>query len=270
MARASAEPACAQLKARVVSHCLQGGGGPCGNTPLLDPEDQPCALFVDMDHFERLAKAAMTAFAGIGGASGVATMAFAVKACPLRAVLVEACRLGLGAECASIVEVKHALSCGFSHDRVVFDSPAKTKQDILFCLQHDIYMNLDSLDEIDRVAACISELDPEGTKEESRRVGLRINPQLGAGSILSTSTATSTSKFGCALQDHHDEILARFSTHKWLRALHCHVGSQGKHCRKSVVEKLYCPPFSLFAMLSTHYSACLSNCIRLALSWHVF
>ena len=39
--------------------------------------------------------------------------AVAIKSCPLSGVLLEAQKLGFGAECASMGEVKHALSLGF-------------------------------------------------------------------------------------------------------------------------------------------------------------
>ena len=44
-----------------------------------------------------------------------------------RGVLRIALESGFGGECASIPEALHALSVGFPKDKVVFDSPCKTK-----------------------------------------------------------------------------------------------------------------------------------------------
>jgi diaminopimelate decarboxylase len=41
------------------------------------------------------------------------------------------------------------------------------------------------------------------------------------------STGTLTSKFGIGLLDDPERLLRAFQHHKWLRTIHCHVGSQG-------------------------------------------
>lgn len=53
--------------------------------------------------------------------------AVALKANSLRGILSVAMAKGFGAECASISEVVHALSLNFQPDRVVYDSPIKTR-----------------------------------------------------------------------------------------------------------------------------------------------
>ena len=53
--------------------------------------------------------------------------AVALKANSIRGVLKVAAEKGFGAECASISEVVHALSLGFPSDKVVYDSPIKTR-----------------------------------------------------------------------------------------------------------------------------------------------
>ena len=67
---------------------------------------------------------------------------------------------------------------------------------------------------------------------DSRRplgtVGLRINPLIGGGSIAALSTATATSKFGIPLNDEsRPRILALVKRYPFIRAVMCHVGSQG-------------------------------------------
>ena len=53
--------------------------------------------------------------------------AVALKANSIRGILKVAVEKGFGAECASISEVVHALSLGFPSDKVVYDSPIKTR-----------------------------------------------------------------------------------------------------------------------------------------------
>src|SRR6478752_2886776 len=60
-------------------------------------------------------------------------------------------------------------------------------------------------------------------------LGLRVNPQVGGGSIGAMSTATATSKFGVALRDPgaRERVVQTFAERPWLTRLHAHVGSQG-------------------------------------------
>ena len=60
-------------------------------------------------------------------------------------------------------------------------------------------------------------------------IGIRVNPQVGVGTIAAMSTATRTSKFGIALDDpgNRARILAAYRERPWLTCVHTHVGSQG-------------------------------------------
>jgi diaminopimelate decarboxylase len=58
-------------------------------------------------------------------------------------------------------------------------------------------------------------------------IGMRLNPQTGAGAIDAMSTATTTSKFGIGLADHRELIIDTFAARPWLTQLHVHSGSQG-------------------------------------------
>ncbi|MCB9779367.1 MAG: diaminopimelate decarboxylase [Alphaproteobacteria bacterium] len=146
--------------------------------------------------------------------------AVAVKAMPVAAVLDHVVAQGVGLECASRVELELALRrC--PGGRVVFDSPCKTDDDLRAAFAAGVYTNLDSLQEIDRVAAMLGDGPAPGP------IGLRVNPDVGAGSILATSTAVAGSKFGVDLTAHRPAVVAAFCRHPWLTGLHVHVGSQG-------------------------------------------
>jgi diaminopimelate decarboxylase len=177
--------------------------------------EPPLAVFYDLERFRAGLRAARDAFP-------VGTLhALAVKANPVGPLLALARDMGFGAECASAVEVAHALALGFAPERVVFDSPAKTAREIALALDAGVALNMDNLQELAKVAEHV------GRHPSRSVVGLRVNPSVGAGTIASTSTAVPTSKFGVTLDEHHDRILDAFRTSPWLRALHVHVGSQG-------------------------------------------
>ena len=178
-------------------------------------EDAPLAVFYDLDAFRANLRALAEAF------PPGTIHALAVKANPLGAMLAEARQLGFGAECASEGELEHAIRLGFSPERVLFDSPAKTRAEIARALEAGVQLNLDNLQELERVASRQAEAPSRSM------VGLRVNPQVGAGSIAMSSTAAPISKFGVPLSEQRGAVLDAFRHHSFLRGLHLHVGSQG-------------------------------------------
>lgn len=148
---------------------------------------------------------------------------FAAKACGLVPVLRLLADAGMGCEVASPGELEQALAAGFAYDRLVFDSPAKTVEELEFALAHGVAINLDNFQEMARVDRLLA------GREAAGPIGLRVNPQVGAGAIGAMSTATATSKFGVALRDPGavDAVVEAFERRPWLNRLHAHVGSQG-------------------------------------------
>lgn len=156
--------------------------------------------------------------------------AIAVKANPLCKTLAFLCALSetdgnpsLGLEAASRPEMALALDAGFAPDHVVFDSPAKTMSELKEAISQGIHLNMDNLQEVTRVADIISEM-PDAP---SGHFGIRINPQVGQGSIGATSVAAEYSKFGVPLKVFRDELKAVYAENEWLTGVHVHVGSQG-------------------------------------------
>lgn len=147
--------------------------------------------------------------------------AVAVKANPVLEILHEVVRAGAGLEAASIEEVQLALAADCPAERVVFDSPAKTIDEIQQALHWGVYLNADNFDELDRIAVVRKSCN------SSSPVGLRINTMVGGGTIQQTSVSESNSKFGVPLLSSRQKILAAFAEHAWLNGLHVHVGSQG-------------------------------------------
>lgn len=180
---------------------------------LIGP-DLPSAVFYDLDAFRSALGRIRAAF------PASALHAVALKANPLSGLLREALKAGMGAECASLPELEHALRLGFPAEDIVFDSPAKTVSDLRFAVSQGVYINVDNLQELARLA----ELARAPVRPV--RAGVRVNPQTGAGTYAGTSTATATSKFGVPLREERVRLLAAFQEYPWLVGLHVHTGSQ--------------------------------------------
>merc|ERR1711991_840702 len=135
--------------------------------------------------------------------------------------------LGHGAECASIVEVIHALKIGIRADRIIFDSPCKTYADIEFALKMGVHINVDNFDELDRV----SELLKKGTSsnEYNSTIGLRINPLVGdvhcSGRVEALAVSTKASKFGVPLLERENLVQLIVAKYPFVRCIHVHTGS---------------------------------------------
>ena len=155
----------------------------------------------------------------------------AIKACPLAAIMKTTKALYCGVEAASIGEVMLALELGFDPEMIVYDSPVKTTEELEFALSQGIRLNLDNFSELERVTSLLRKgmvnrenRDPE---KPGSTVGIRINPQVGEGTILESSVAGEYSKFGVPLKFRRNELLEAFLYHDFLGGVHLHVGSQG-------------------------------------------
>ncbi|RFU87601.1 diaminopimelate decarboxylase [Streptomyces triticagri] len=189
---------------------------------ILGPE-QPLVGLLDIDDVLHAVDALHRAFRTAFDGPAPVRHAFAAKACGLVPVLRLLAEAGMDCEVASPGELQQALAAGFTHDRLVFDSPAKTVEELEYALGHGIAVNIDNFQELARVDGLLGEGRPAGP------VGIRVNPQVGSGAIGAMSTATDTSKFGVALRDPgaEDAVVEAFLHRTWLNRLHVHVGSQG-------------------------------------------
>ena len=141
--------------------------------------------------------------------------AVAIKANPVVELLRVVVGTGAGLEAASWEEVALAVAAGCPPERIVFDSPAKTDDELRRALELGVWLNADHEEELQRLAA----LGAPGRA----RIGLRVNPQLGTGAIAFTSTVGRASKFGVPLAD-APALVARYP---FITGLHVHTGSQG-------------------------------------------
>ena len=180
-------------------------------------ETHVLAAFVDVEGVARTIEALTSAF------PANFRHAFAAKANTMSDALrlVRAC--GMGCEVASPGELEQALRVGFDPADIVYDEPAKTRAVIERSLQLGVTLNIDNFQEYERVVELMNETG------SSSRVGFRINPQVGSGSIDAMSTATNSSKFGVALEDagNRERIVDCYAGNRWMTSIHTHIGSQG-------------------------------------------
>ncbi len=185
--------------------------------PNLFQADDSAVVFFDIDFIE-------SRIANLQRSFPPQTLhAIAVKANPLLSILEKIASMEVGAEVASLPELELARKAGFDPKAIVFDSPAKTIEEVNHALKLGCYLNADSIDELDRIHNLLAELD---SPTESV-IGIRINPQVGMGTIASTGVAGAYSKFGVPLNEMRDDLLDRFVRYPWLTGLHIHIGSQG-------------------------------------------
>ncbi|KRV48425.1 diaminopimelate decarboxylase [Wenjunlia vitaminophila] len=179
----------------------------------------PLAGFLDADGIRRSVADLQAAFADVPEVLHT----FAVKAGSLVPVLRLLAERGMGCEVASPGELAQALAAGVPPGRIVLDSPAKTWNELAHALDLGVAVNADSLEELHRIDVLLDGATPRST------LGLRVNPQVGAGAIGAMSTATAHAKFGVALHDPGavEQVVRAFATRPWLTRLHAHVGSQG-------------------------------------------
>ncbi|MCX5198880.1 diaminopimelate decarboxylase [Streptomyces sp. NBC_00249] len=188
---------------------------------LLDSEPVVCLL--DAAGIRASAAALNGAFAAAVAPGTPVLHAFAVKAAPLVPVLRLLADAGIGCEVASPGELALARAAGVPAERIVLDSPAKTEAELREALALGVAVNADNRQELERLDALVA------AAPTASPLGVRINPQTGAGTIDALSTATATSKFGIALRDPgaREWLVRAYVRRPWLTRLHTHSGSQG-------------------------------------------
>ncbi|AWW39219.1 MULTISPECIES: diaminopimelate decarboxylase [Streptomyces] len=189
---------------------------------LLGP-DAPILGLLDITGIRESAAELRAAFDAVVAPGTPVLHAFAVKASPLVPVLRLLRDEGIGAEVASPGELALARAAGVPPERTVLDSPAKTPAELREALALGIAVNADNPQELDRLDALMRSAPSRSP------IGLRVNPQVGGGSIEALSTATATSKFGVALRDEgaREWVVRAYADRPWLNRLHAHTGSQG-------------------------------------------
>mmetsp|Transcript_5243 Transcript_5243/g.10469 ORF Transcript_5243/g.10469 Transcript_5243/m.10469 type:complete len:464 (+) Transcript_5243:109-1500(+) len=195
--------------------------------PAESLEDQPHVFAYDLDAYRANLAKLRSAFAPHWH------HATAVKTNPVAKIMKIGLAEGHGAECASIGEVIHSLKMGFAGPDIVYDSPCKTIPEIKYALENKVMLNIDNLQELERVKVIVESMTEE--QLEGCVIGLRINPLVGFGAVANLSVSTRKSKFGVlcpvgaseAEKNEREPVLKALVEYDFINAVHVHTGSGG-------------------------------------------
>jgi diaminopimelate decarboxylase len=150
---------------------------------------------------------------------------FASKAFPCTAVYRTLAAEGMACDVASGGELALALAAGFDPRRTYMHGNAKSAVELREALDAGVgHIVLDSLDELERLAALAADVFPPSREQE---VLIRITPDVAGDTHAKVSTGQADSKFGFSIDAARDAI-ARVRAHRGLKlvGLHFHIGSQ--------------------------------------------
>jgi diaminopimelate decarboxylase len=171
----------------------------------------------DLDYMTEQYEALKGAFRG-----RKALLAYAVKANSNLSVVRHFAKLGSGADCVSIGEVRRAFLAGIPKYKIIFSGVGKADEEIREAIERDIlYINLESDGELDRVEMIAKELGVEA------RISIRVNPNIDPKTHPYISTGLHANKFGVDLNTaKRMYIRAKNSEHLDPVGIHSHIGSQ--------------------------------------------
>jgi len=149
-------------------------------------------------------------------------IAYAVKANSNLSVVKHFAKMGSGADCVSIGEVRRAFLAGIPAYKIIFSGVGKTDAEIREAIEKDIlYINVESAAELDRVQMMAKELG------RVSRISIRVNPNIDPKTHPYISTGLHDNKFGVDLGTaKRMYIMANNSEHLDPVGIHFHIGSQ--------------------------------------------
>ncbi|GHM57923.1 MAG: diaminopimelate decarboxylase [Candidatus Mesenet longicola] len=145
---------------------------------------------------------------------------YAVKANPNIAIIKAIANMGGGADVVSGGEIRRAMAAGVPVDKIVFSGIGKTREEIEFALENNIYqINAESKEELELINQVAS------SKGIKASVAIRVNPNIDAKTNDKITTGLKTNKFGIP-EEYIDEIFAKDFSNINLLGISVHIGSQ--------------------------------------------
>ena len=171
----------------------------------------------DLNHMTEQYESLKSAFKG-----RKAILAYAVKANSNLSVVRHFAKLGAGADCVSIGEVRRAFLAGIPKYRIIFSGVGKADSEIREAIERDIlYINLESDGELQRVEMIAKEMDA------IVRISIRVNPNIDPKTHPYISTGLHANKFGVDINTaKRMYIRAKNSANLDPVGIHSHIGSQ--------------------------------------------
>ncbi len=149
-------------------------------------------------------------------------IAYAVKANSNLSVVQHFAKMGSGADCVSIGEVRRAFLAGIPAYKIIFSGVGKNDDEIREAIEKDIlYINVESEAELGRVEMIAKELNAKP------RISIRVNPNIDPQTHPYISTGLHDNKFGVDLSTaKRMYIMANNSEYLDPVGIHFHIGSQ--------------------------------------------
>ncbi len=149
-------------------------------------------------------------------------IAYAVKANSNLSVVKHFAKMGSGADCVSIGEVRRAFLAGVPAYKIIFSGVGKSDDEIREAIERDIlYINIESEAELGRVEMVARSLG------KVSRISIRVNPNIDPQTHPYISTGLHDNKFGVDLQSaKRMYIKAKNSDFLDPVGIHFHIGSQ--------------------------------------------
>jgi len=151
-----------------------------------------------------------------------AEVCYSVKANSNLGVLATLARAGAGMDVVSEGEIRRVLAVGVTPEKITFSGVGKTKDEMVFALQHGIFaFNVESEPELRVLSETATALG------RPARVALRVNPDIDAKTHHKIATGKAENKFGIPF----GEARALYRLAGALpgidpRGVHMHIGSQ--------------------------------------------
>ena len=152
-------------------------------------------------------------------------VAYAVKANSNLSVIKHFAKMGSGADCVSIGEVRRAFMAGIPAYKIIFSGVGKSDDEIREAIERDIlYINVESDAELQRVELIAKELNTKA------RISIRVNPNIDPQTHPYISTGLHDNKFGVDLST-AKRMYIQANNSEFLDpvGIHFHIGSQLTH-----------------------------------------
>ncbi|MEO6065397.1 MAG: diaminopimelate decarboxylase, partial [Lysobacterales bacterium] len=147
-----------------------------------------------------------------------ALIAYAIKANADPQLLRRLIADGSGCEVVTAVELALALRAGCPAELVLMNGIGKRDEELHLALAAGALINAESLDELARLLALAADHD-------GARLGLRLNPALGADTHPHLATGAASAKFGISLADLGKALALMRDAGQPLASLGAHIGS---------------------------------------------
>lgn len=147
---------------------------------------------------------------------------YALKANSNLSIINHLAKLGSGADCVSIGEVRRAIRAKIPKYKIIFSGVGKQDSEIAEAINADIlFLNVESSAELTRIESIAKDL------KRSARISIRVNPNIDAKTHPYISTGLHENKFGVDItQAKAMYIHAKNSQYLEPVGIHFHIGSQ--------------------------------------------